>query len=125
MSQQYTQNQPNFVINSQPGTEQRITGPGVYNYGGNYNSGIYDSNTYPEQRVTYAENVHARSQVGQDYNDKRFAGYTRKVREDLDYKYNVFSLVDEPWNRCCVAGKCGSFPGNEGIAKDHTFAKWH
>lgn len=84
MAQQYNQNQSNLVRNSYPQSQyvndQRITGPGVYNYGGDYNSGIYDSNTYPEQRVTYAENVQARSQVGQDYNDKRFAGYTRKAK---------------------------------------------
>jgi len=49
---QNQQQNPQFVIRgsqiqSQPGTEQRISGPGVYNYGGSYNSGIYDNNSYP------------------------------------------------------------------------------
>ena len=129
----YQQPNQGFILNSQgqPGTGGSAIrgsgGPGVYNYGGSYNSGNYDGNNYPEQRSTYADNVQAHSQVqvGKDYQDQRFAGYTRKIRDDLDgYKYNIYSIMDEPWNRCCADGKCGTFPGNEGIAKDHTVTKW-
>ena len=34
-----------------------------------------------------------------------------------EYKYNLFSLIDEPWNRCCEIGKCGNCPGNECVAR--------
>jgi len=44
--------------------------------------------------------------------DKRFSNY-----KGSEYKYNFFSLIDEPWNRCCEVGKCGTCPGNECIAK--------
>lgn len=39
-----------------------------------------------------------------NYNDYRKAKY--------DYKYNIYSLIDEPWNRCCEVGNCGTCPGN-------------
>ena len=40
--------------------------------------------------------------------DKRFSAYNHVN----NYKYNLFSLVDEPWNRCLQVGKCGGCPGN-------------
>ena len=121
----YQQNQQGFVIdNNQRGSGVRTSGPVVHSYGANYNSGTYDVNNYPEQRSTYAENVNASSHVGRDYQDQRFAGYTKKLRDEIDYKYNIYSILDEPWNRCCNVGKCGTCPGNEGIAKDHTVSSW-
>lgn len=41
--------------------------------------------------------------------DPRFDSYHKKINE---YKYNIYSVIDEPWNRCCEVGKCGTCPGN-------------
>ncbi len=41
--------------------------------------------------------------------DQRFNNYKKRAN---DYKYNVFSLIDEPWNRLCEFNTCGSCPGN-------------
>ena len=115
----------------------RNTGPQPYDYGGNYRSSGYDQRDDRDYRDNrddrddrndrnneYYGSRAGKSQIGNDYADRRFAGYNKQVEEKVDYKYNIYSLVDEPWNRCCEAGKCGQFPGNEGIAKDHTTVRW-
>jgi hypothetical protein len=40
--------------------------------------------------------------------------YEKKIDQ---YKYNIFSFVDEPWNRCCEVGSCGGCPDNEFVSK--------
>jgi len=47
--------------------------------------------------------------------------YKAKLQE---YKYNLFSLIDEPWNRCWEVGKCGNCPGNECIARRTPKLDW-
>lgn len=39
----------------------------------------------------------------------RYDDYRKRRAE---YKYNIYSLIDEPWNRCCEVGRCGTCPGN-------------
>lgn len=52
--------------------------------------------------------------------DKRFSNYNNLN----EYKYNLFSLIDEPWNRCLQLGKCGSFPANECITRQARRGLW-
>lgn len=57
----------------------------------------------------------------QDYNANRYNEYRRNPYE---YKYNIYSLIDEPWNRCCEVGRCGTCPGNEFIARRTPKLDW-
>lgn len=113
-----------FIVKTKMAT--RYTGaPDVYNY----NQGGYDSYTgsngyyappagsdprYPVQPV-YNENT-----TSQGY-QSNFGTYKAKPYE---YKYNLFSLIDEPWNRCCEVGKCGTCPGNECVARRTPQLDW-
>lgn len=47
--------------------------------------------------------------------DHRYDQYLDKGKDE-EYKYNIFSAFDEPWNRCINGDKCGKFPPNECIA---------
>lgn len=51
----------------------------------------------------------------------KYDQYRQRVKE---YKYNFFSMIDEPWNRCCEVGKCGTCPGNECIARREPKKDW-
>lgn len=51
----------------------------------------------------------------------KYDQYRHRVSE---YKYNLFSMIDEPWNRCCEVGKCGNCPGNECIARREPKKDW-
>ena len=88
-----------------------------------YNRGSYD--TYPNQpsypqRHPSNENFRRSDYSGSGKND-RFDQYKKKNF----YKYNLFSMIDEPWNRCCEFGKCGSCcPANECIAKKEPRLDW-
>jgi len=42
------------------------------------------------------------------------------VKENKAYKYNIFSIIDEPWNRWRAGGKCERTTGNECIARGRT-----
>lgn len=42
----------------------------------------------------------------------KYDSYSAKAKTLGDYKYNLYSLIDEPWNRCCEVGNCGNCPGN-------------
>lgn len=53
--------------------------------------------------------------------ESRFKEYVKRRPE---YKYNLFSIIDEPWNRCCEVGKCGTCPGNECVAKREPKLDW-
>lgn len=118
----------------------RNTGPDVYDY----NRGSYDPssnhnahhsveetvtygghNNYPgvhtntHQNGAYGTNELRKSQANR--RESRFDEYKRRAR---DYKYNFFSMIDEPWNRCCEVGKCGTCPANECIAKKEPKLDW-
>ena len=129
-----------------------MSGPNVYQYSNDrHQSGIYNENpinhsTNPNNRTYYGESQINKSYVPQNNPNTGFtASQVRKTsnlppvvvadphanRYDLyggnparEYKYNMFSALDEPWNNCCNKKKCGSFPGNECIAKDHTHTNW-
>jgi hypothetical protein len=47
--------------------------------------------------------------VGYSANNYRAKPYPQKMNA---YKYNIYSIIDEPWNRFWEAGKCGSCPDN-------------
>ena len=36
--------------------------------------------------------------------EERYNEYKKKN----GYKYNLYSMIDEPWNRCCEFGTCGA-----------------
>lgn len=59
-----------------------------------------------------------------DANRNRNSRFKDYVKRKLEYKYNFFSMIDEPWNRCCEVGKCGTCPGNECIAKKNPKLDW-
>ena len=40
------------------------------------------------------------------------------------YKYNLFSVADEPWNNCLKGQKCGGLPSNECIASEPPARQW-
>jgi hypothetical protein len=105
------------------------SGPDVYDY----DRGSYGNNSQvpppppPPQTVTYQ---HQQQQQQQDKlrksdysnssSNKRFNSYQRKN----NYKYNFFSLIDEPWNRCCEVGSCGTCPGNNCISTRQPKLDW-
>ena len=115
-------------------TSYRQTGPNVYDY----DRGSYDHYSSPQHttvhtnqpvhtnEVVYTNAEHretrpvvttSQTELRQSHANRRgsrFEDYRRKAK---DYKYNFFSLIDEPWNRCCEVGKCGTCPANECIAK--------
>lgn len=99
---------------------QRNTGaPELFNYDSrpydNYNNARPSSRPgnftqdprYPVQANNLSQSSYGRNSGFNDYRDKV------KHRE---YKYNMYSLIDEPWNRLCEVGSCGSFPANECVA---------
>ena len=84
----------------------RQTNPEVIDY----NRGGYD--TYPNQprptpiqgeTVTYNQENLRKSDYSRSGKEQRFEDYRKKN----GYKYNFFSMIDEPWNRCCEFGNCG------------------
>lgn len=94
---------------------QRNTGaPELFNYDSrpydNYNprpasrpGSIPQDPRYPVQANNFNQSSYGR---GLGVND-----YRSKVKRN-DYRYNLYSLIDEPWNRLCEVGTCGSFPAN-------------
>ena len=121
----------------------RQTAPDVYDYNrGSYdpyhpNSSTYPSNQpgstintthQPDPRSTYdnrqTSEQHVTPELRKSHADNRgsrFADYKRRAQE---YKYNFFSMIDEPYNRCFEEGKCGTCPGNECIAKRGPKMDW-
>lgn len=63
--------------------------------------------------ITYGNQPNQSGSVGQYQTDDRYNNYGTTAD---NYKYNLFSSVDEPWNSCQDGRKCGKFPGNECIA---------
>lgn len=93
------------------------TGPEVVEY----NRGTHDQ--YPNQPSLVAHQAHSSDLRRSDYSNKgdRFNDYRRKN----GYKYNFYSMLDEPWNRCCEFGKCGQCcPPNECIAQKVPKLDW-
>ena len=39
------------------------------------------------------------------------------IKDEKSYKYNIFSIIDEPWNRWRGGGKCEKTAGNECMAR--------
>jgi hypothetical protein len=46
------------------------------------------------------------------------------VGGERKYKYNVFSVMDEPWNRCLEGRACGGLPENECVARETFKREW-
>lgn len=86
--------------------------PQDYYHSGGFRAG--NDPRYPVQPVDPQYNPNFNSNFnpyGSRYGnrDQRFSDYKRK---NNDYKYNIYSLIDEPWNRLCEVGRCGTCPGN-------------
>lgn len=104
--------------------------PQVFDYHDSYNSNtqplVASDPRYPHQQDYFQTNTsqsnsyRPTSQVPSNRGSS-FDSYKAKLQE---YKYNLFSLIDEPWNRCCEVGKCGNCPGNECIARRTPKLDW-
>ena len=118
-------------------TDRYSGAPEVFDYNRNsyesYNSHILNTQPhvasdprYPHQQdyfqtnTSQSNNYRSTSQAPSN-RGSNFDNYKAKLQE---YKYNLFSLVDEPWNRCCEIGKCGNCPGNECIARRTPKLDW-
>lgn len=128
----------------------RSSGPEVYNYNSG-NSGRYDSvppyfvpqqANLPQQSVIsqpssnlvsadsrppaqQAQPTQGRvSAVGSNNSNQGNSKYEQYRAKSPEYKYNLFSVVDQPWNRCCEVGTCGPCPGNECVAKRQPRFDW-
>jgi N-acetylneuraminic acid mutarotase len=55
---------------------------------------------------------------------KNFDSYAKYAKSESEYKYNIYSIIDEPWNRCCEVGHCGTCSGNECIARRAPPVDW-
>jgi hypothetical protein len=78
-------------------------------------SSVGPQQTYPaNQDPRYPTQPEYQSQTGQPRFPDRRTGtnYDDYRKSKYEYKYNIYSLIDEPWNRCCEVGKCGNCPGN-------------
>lgn len=62
----------------------------------------------PSYNANFNPNFNQHGSFNQNL-DQRFNNYKRK---NNDYKYNIYSLIDQPWNRLCEVGRCGTCPGN-------------
>lgn len=62
----------------------------------------------------YGQKGNLRGSSYQDYAKKK----------PYEYKYNIYSLIDESWNRCCEMGTPGTCPGNECIARRNPKLDW-
>lgn len=84
--------------------------------------------TYTNQQ-SHPNDVHYRGHNRSD-GDFRRSGYDLRgskyddYQKKKNYKYNFFSMLDEPWNRRCEYGTCGSCPANECIAKKEPKLDW-
>lgn len=109
---QYPNQYPNHDI-SQPGIHhQTITTTEEHGYGHeHFRHSFQQPNPYWKADDLRGSNHHDRK--------AKYDKYGRR-----DYKYNFYSMIDEPWNRCCEVGTCGSFPGNECIAKKTPKRDW-
>lgn len=86
--------------------------PYDYYQGGRQANTLTHDPRFPVQPVDPTYQTYNGTYNGTNYNrnrDQRFNDYRQKAN---DYKYNVFSLIDEPWNRLCEFNTCGSCPGN-------------
>lgn len=96
---------------------------GVYDY----NRGSYDSyprpnpvgpNGYPQGQFQQDPRYPLPAENDQTVRRSRFVDRSTGTKYDEyrkrrgEYKYNIYSLIDEPWNRCCEVGRCGTCPGN-------------
>ena len=123
----------------------RNTGPEVYDYNRDsydpYHNPNQSNNTYhqshetyhhtspvhtdkaPVHTTTHTTNLHNSELRGSAANRRgsKYDQYRTRVKE---YKYNFFSMIDEPWNRCCEVGKCGTCPGNECVARREPKKDW-
>lgn len=100
-------------------------------------------NEVPKQEVQYVERTSQPTQgerVQYGHNEQRQSGYQSNTRgsnfegrgskydlyqqRSKNYKYNFFSMMDEPWNRCCEVGSCGSCPGNGCFASRQPKLDW-
>lgn len=108
---------------------------GVYEY----NRGSYDSYSRPQGSGGYQPQGQFPQQdprfpvpIENDPNLRRSRFVDRNTGTRYDdyrkrrgeYKYNIYSLIDEPWNRCCEVGRCGTCPGNECIARRAPKLDW-
>lgn len=106
----YRQGSYGYGSQSQP---QQISQGQAYNnapygsaVGGNQRDPRYPIQPYEQSNLrgsgAYGQGGNWR---GSNYND-----YVKK--KPYEYKYNIYSLIDEPWNRCCEVGTPGTCPGN-------------
>jgi hypothetical protein len=80
---------------------------------------VHTEPQYQTHTVSHVPQTQVRVQdrrTGANYDEYRNTKY--------EYKYNIYSLIDEPWNRCCEVGKCGNCPGNECIARRAPKLDW-
>lgn len=75
---------------------------------------VYHSN-HEVQRTSPIESHHRTNELKRS--NVRESRYNEYQKRKAEYKYNFFSMIDEPWNRCCEVGKCGTCPGNECVAR--------
>jgi hypothetical protein len=61
---------------------------------------------------------------GQEINSSTSNRFDNYLTADKAYKYNLFSIIDQPWNSCIKGQKCGSLPGNECIASGAPVRQW-
>ena len=123
-NQQPVYSPPNY--SQVPATEVRTNYPPVNTTSEPRREVIEERNREPVERpVATSSHVVVENRGsnvrGSQTRGSRFDEYRHKRPE---YKYNFFSLIDEPWNRCCEFGKCGSCPGNECIAKREPRMDW-
>jgi len=64
------------------------------------------------------------NQGGYNQNPSGFDRFSSYLPNANDYKYNCFSAIDEPWNKCVSGLPCGKCPGNECIASEPLKTHW-
>jgi len=70
--------------------------------------------TSPKPEITIDSkimNVSAQpNSIFSEHSGNRFESYLESHPQE--YKYNIFSFADEPWNRCLSGDGCGKLPSN-------------
>lgn len=113
------QSQEPSVINYSQGGYDSYPRNSYQGQGSNPSSINYNDPRYPvpqDQNPTLHRSRFQDRRQGTNYSDYRKAKY--------DYKYNIYSLIDEPWNRMCEVGNCGTCPSNECIARRAPKLDW-
>jgi hypothetical protein len=125
-------------------TDRGMFAPDVFNYSADntYDSydqqpSVYMTRAQPDVRINNQKGVNVYIPANQEtqyfpdnQNYQNYEGtsyppaWNQYQRKANDYKYNIFSLADENWNRCMEVGSCGGCPSNEFVSSRTPKSDW-